>query len=67
VEIFASQGALSVSTTPVEKFATSINDTSGKFCHRYQRHQRQILPPEPLVLLIPVANLPPLLMACSSV
>jgi hypothetical protein len=33
-----------------------------KVDHRYQRHQRhrwQILPPVPLVLLIPVANLPP--------
>jgi hypothetical protein len=29
-------------------------------CRRYQRHQRQILPPVPLVLLIPVANLPPM-------
>ncbi len=27
--------------------------------HRYQRHQRQILPPVPLVLLTPVANLLP--------
>ncbi len=27
--------------------------------HRYQRHRRQILPPVLLVLLIPVANLPP--------
>ncbi len=26
---------------------------------RYQRHRRQILPPVPLVLLTPVANLPP--------
>ncbi len=30
-----------------------------QICHRYQRHRRQILPPVPLVLLIPVANLPP--------
>ncbi len=29
-------------------------------CHRYQQHRRQILPLVPLVLLIPVANLPPL-------
>ncbi len=29
-----------------------------QICHRYQRH-RQILPPVPLVLLTPVANLPP--------
>ncbi len=28
-------------------------------CRRYQRHRRQILPPVSLVLLIPVANLPP--------
>ncbi len=27
--------------------------------HRYQRHRRQILPPVSVVLLIPVANLPP--------
>ena len=30
-----------------------------QICHRYQRHGRQILPPDPLVLLTPVANLPP--------
>ncbi len=29
-----------------------------QICHRYQRHRRQILPPVPLVLLTPVANLP---------
>ncbi len=29
--------------------------------HRWQRHRRQILPPVSLVLLIPVANLPPVL------
>ncbi len=45
-EIFASQGAPPVSTTPVSN------------CRRYQRHQRQILPPVLLVLLTPVANLP---------
>ncbi len=28
-------------------------------CRRYQRHRRQILPPVPLVLLTPVAYLPP--------
>ncbi len=28
-------------------------------CCRYQRHRRQIFPPISLVLLIPVANLPP--------
>ncbi len=51
------------------KFATGVNDTGGNIaagindtggiCHRYQRHRRQILPPVSLVLLIPVANLPP--------
>ncbi len=30
-----------------------------QICHRYQRHRRQILPPVSLVLLTPVANLPP--------
>jgi len=30
-----------------------------QICHRCQRHRRQILPPVSLVLLIPVANLPP--------
>ncbi len=30
-----------------------------QICHRHQWHQRQILPPVPLVLLTPVANLPP--------
>ncbi len=30
-----------------------------KIYHRYQRHWRQIFPPVSLVLLIPVANLPP--------
>ncbi len=29
-----------------------------QICHRYQRHWRQILPPVPIVLLTPVANLP---------
>jgi hypothetical protein len=28
-------------------------------CRRYQQHRRQIFPPVSLVLLIPVANLPP--------
>ncbi len=69
-EIFASQGAPQVSTTPVANlppvsttpaanFATifpSVVDTGG---NRYQLHGRQILPPFSLVLLIPVANLPP--------
>jgi hypothetical protein len=27
-----------------------------QICHRYQRHLRQILPPIPLVVLIPVAG-----------
>ncbi len=31
-------------------------------CCRYQRHRRQIFPPISLVLLIPVANLPPVSM-----
>jgi hypothetical protein len=39
--------------------AAGINDTRRHICHRYQRHRRQILPPVLLVLLIPVANLPP--------
>ncbi len=30
-----------------------------QICHQYRRHRRQILPPVLLVLLIPVANLPP--------
>ncbi len=30
-----------------------------QICHRYQRHRRKILPPVRLVLLTPVANLPP--------
>ncbi len=30
-----------------------------QICHRYQRHRQQILPPVSLVLLTPVANLPP--------
>jgi hypothetical protein len=37
----------------VENFATGINNTSGKFCHWYQRHRRQILTPE---LTTPAAN-----------
>ncbi len=31
----------------------------GQICHRYQWHRRQISPPVSLVLLTPVANLPP--------
>jgi hypothetical protein len=34
-------------------------DIGKSRCTRYQRHRRQILPPVSLVLLIPVANLPP--------
>ncbi len=30
-----------------------------QICQRYQRHRRQILPPVSLMLLMPVANLPP--------
>ncbi len=63
-EIFASQGAPPVSTTPVANLPpvsmTSVaklppvsNATGGKFATGYQR---QILPPVPLVLLTPVAN-----------
>ncbi len=33
-----------------------------KVHHQYQRHRWQILPPVPLVLLIPGANLPPVSM-----
>ena len=49
-EIFASQGAPPVSTTPVANFSTifaSVVDTGGKFatrrqiCRRYQRHHWQ--------------------------
>jgi hypothetical protein len=39
--------------------APPVSTTSWQICHRYQRHQWQILPPVPLELLIPVANLPP--------
>ncbi len=31
-----------------------------QICHRHQQHRQQILPPVPLVLLTPAANLPPL-------
>ncbi len=37
-------------------FGTSRRYLHVKVHHWYQRHQRQILPPVPLVLLIPVAN-----------
>jgi hypothetical protein len=43
-EMFASEGAPPVSTH------------RWKLCHWYQHHQRKILPPVLLVLLIPVAN-----------
>jgi hypothetical protein len=42
----------------VGKFATDINGTGCKFCHYFL----QILPLFSLVLLIPVANLPPVSM-----
>jgi hypothetical protein len=45
---------------------TGINDNGGKFaiyrqqiCHWYQQQRWQIFPPVSLVLLITVANLPP--------
>ncbi len=40
-------------------FENSRRYSQLKVDHRYQRHRRQILPPVSLVLLIPVANLPP--------
>ncbi len=40
-------------------FENSRRYSQLKADHRYQRHRRQILPPVSLVLLIPVANLPP--------
>jgi hypothetical protein len=40
-------------------FENSRRYSQVKVHHRYQGHQRQILPPVLLVLLIPVANLPP--------
>ncbi len=47
-----------------KKFEMAVTIYSGnsytqQIFHRCQRHQRQILPPFLLVLLIPVANLPP--------
>ncbi len=49
-----------MSTTAGGKFAASINNTGSKFATGiYQWHRRQILPPVPLVLLTPVANVPP--------
>jgi hypothetical protein len=40
-------------------FENSQRYSQVKVHHRYQRHRWQILPPVSLVLLIPVANLPP--------
>ncbi len=40
-------------------FENSRRYSQVKVHHRYQRHRRQIFPPVSLVLLIPVANLPP--------
>ncbi len=40
-------------------FEKSRRYSQLKVDHRYQRHRRQIWPPVSLVLLIPVANLPP--------
>ncbi len=48
-----------VSTTPAAKLLL-YQQHRRHFCHRYQWHRRQILPPVSLVLLIMVANLPPL-------
>ncbi len=69
MEIFASQGAPPVSTTPVANLPPVSKTPAAncrwyqrhrrQICHPYQRHRRQILPPVPLVLLTPVANLPP--------
>ncbi len=46
-----------------------INNTGGKFassiCQQYQLQRPQILPPVPLVLLIPLANWPPVSTAAS--
>ncbi len=68
-EIFASQGAPPVSTTPVANLPPVSTTLAAKLppvsmtpeanCQRYQGHRRQILPPVSLVLLEPVANLPP--------
>ncbi len=63
-EIFASQGAPLVSTTPPVSTTPAaklppVSMTPVANCHRYQRHRWQIFPPFLLALLIPVANLPP--------
>ncbi len=47
-----------MSTTPVAN-CRRFQRHRRQICHRYQRHRRQILPPVSLVLLRPVANLPP--------
>jgi hypothetical protein len=51
-EIFASQGAPPVSTTPVAN-CRRYQRHRRQIWHRYQQHRRQILPPVPLVLLTP--------------
>jgi hypothetical protein len=56
-DIFASQGAPPVSTTPVAN-CRRYQRHRQQICQRYQQHRRQILPPVPLVLLTPVVNLP---------
>ncbi len=68
-EIFASQGAPPVSTTPVEICHRCQRDQlqncrryqrhRWQICHRYQQHRRQIVTPFSLSLLTPGANLPP--------
>jgi hypothetical protein len=68
-EIFASQGAPPVSTTPVANLPPvsttpaailpPVSTPRWQICHRYQQHRWQIFPPFSLALLIPVANLPP--------
>jgi hypothetical protein len=67
-EIFASQGAPPVSTTPAANLPPvsttpaaklpPVSTTPAANCHQYQRHRWQIFPPFSLALLIPVANLP---------
>ncbi len=68
-EIFASQGAPPVSTTPVANLPPVSTTPAAicrrcrwrrwQICHRYQRHRWQIFPPFSLALLKPAANLPP--------
>ncbi len=45
--------------TVLNFFENSRRYSQAKVPHRYQRHRCQILPPFSLVLLIPVANMPP--------